>query len=156
MDFCKDLKGRQPDYSKVEGNLIILKFFKILHFIISSNILLLKFRADLYTDCCLFVCYPPSIEIVHIQERGFIIILIGFWYFHVFVWKAKAIKLEAHKESVTVFSCHDALIFLHQLYFKSQPPGILTYESKLYFGEVSLPSCVFLNTIWLFFKTKQT
>lgn len=111
MGFCKALKERQPDYSKIEVNLLIITFKKFLHFIISSNILSLKSGADLYTDFCLFVCYPPSKEIVHIQEWSFIIILIGFWYFHVFVWKAKAIKLEAHKESVTVFSCHDALIF---------------------------------------------
>lgn len=126
---------RQADYSKIEGNLLIITFLKILHFIIGSHILVLKSGADLYTDFCLFVCYLPSKEIVHIQKRSFIIILIGFWYFHVFVWKAKAIKLEAHKESVTVFSCHDALIFLHQLYFKSKLPGILTYKSKFYFNK---------------------
>lgn len=77
MGFCKALKERQPDYFKIEVNLLIITFKKFLHFIISSNILSLKSRADLYTDFCLFVCYPPSKEIVHIQERSFIIILIG-------------------------------------------------------------------------------
>ena len=77
MGFCKALKERQPDYSKIEVNLLIITFKKFLHFIISSNILSLKSGADLYTDFCLFVCYPPSKEIVHIQEWSFIIILVG-------------------------------------------------------------------------------
>lgn len=59
---------------------------------------------------CLFVGSPP-IRDCTLPGASFIIILIGFWNFHFICLEAKAIKLEAHKESVTVFSCHDVLIF---------------------------------------------
>lgn len=108
-----DRNGFLQRHRKTKGNLITLKYFTILHFIINSNDLLLKYRADLNRDVCLFVCLLALLQSQRLYTSR------SKLYYHTnrflelpfICLEAEAIKLEAHKESVTVFSCHDVLIF---------------------------------------------